>query len=180
MQPSRFDLNGIPLWHYIVVVDPQEPVHLRFNMLGRTVLMDDSVGPPGVVRSDLPGALAFERHPYSPELSADNGQPRHHLLVPGQQRVPTLETAWGDPAPISHVLPDHLARRGLVLQPALDGLVVNALKRVRADHASVAFGDQLLGHTPLERIQPFDLPGLDGERTVPLRQPSLDDRSAAR
>ena len=72
------------------------------------------------------------------------------------------------------LLPDdgkhQFQRRFLVGQQALDRGIVHPLERMDAADLFQAFGHQLFGDAPPERVEPLDLPGLDGELPAPFAE----------
>ena len=136
--------------------------------------MDGPVGAARIVRPDLVYALFFERHLHAPAVrrEAHDG-----FLMAGEQGVPLAQHGVRQ----RPLLPDggeyQFQRRFLVGQQALDRGIVHPLESMDAADLFQAFGHQLYGDAPPERVEPLDLPGLDGELPGAVRGGGYPARS---
>ena len=61
----------------------------------------------------------------------------------------------------------------LIFEQSVDHPVIEVFERVSAHYARKPFGDQLFGHAAFERIESFNLAGLDGRTHGSVRRATL-------
>ena len=171
MHPSSFDLDGI-LVGLDLGMHINEAIHFSLNMLRRTILVNDSVWAPGVIRPLPPLSFLSELDLHASPVQR---QPGHCFLVASQQLLPSLDFVLSQSRTSGHVAKQHVIGRLLIFQQSFDRSVFNALERVRTNHTGEALGYQLLSDAAPQRVQTFDLASLDRKLAASFGQPTVKE-----
>lgn len=134
--------------------------------------MNEPVRATGVVGPRLPFALAAELDLNPPALQVEA---RDGFLVAGQQGVPALDHVHQKGTAAGDVVERHVVGGLPVVQQTPQGAVLDPFQGVRPHGACEALRDELLGDASPQRVEAFDLAGLQGEGADPFPEPAVQE-----